>query len=127
MSISCILPQIKTYFNSISRPSGEPNLEQALSEAKKLFDQASPRPNAKKVLVVIMDKKSSNKYQEIDVALKPLKEDDVKVVPVAVGTDASLDELKNITSAEEYVVTVEKSTDPVKLAEKVMIKVTKGK
>ena len=98
-----------------------------MSEAKKLFDQASPRPSAKKVLVVIMDKKSSNKYQEIDVALKPLKEDDVKVVPVAVGTDASLDELKNITSAEEYVVTAEKSTDPVKLAEKVMIKVTKGK
>ena len=77
--------------------------------------------------MVIMDKKSSSKYEDVDVALKPFKEDEIKVVPVAVGPDANVDELKNITSAEGYLVTAEKTTDPAKLAEKIMAKVTTGR
>ena len=77
--------------------------------------------------MVIMDKKSSSKHEDVDEALKPLKEDEIKVVPVAVGPDANVDELKNITSAEGYLVTAEKTTDPTKLAEKIMAKVTTGR
>lgn len=97
-----------------------------MAEAKRLFDQASPRPNAKKVLVVIMDKKSTDTEEDIQEALNPLKEDDVKIVPVAIGPDADVNELKNITSAEGYLVEAEKTTDPKKLAEKIMAKVTSG-
>ena len=118
--------QIRTYFNSISRPSGDPDLQKALSEAKRLFEQASPRPNAKKVLVVIMDKKSIDQPEDIQEALKPLKEDEVKIVPVAIGPDTDVDELKNITSAEGYLVKAENTTDPGKLAEKIMAKVISG-
>lgn len=118
--------QIRTYLNAISRPSGELDLQTALAEAKSLFDEASPRPNAQKVLVVIMDKKSIDTEEGIQEALKPLKDDDVKIVPVAIGTDADVNELKNITSAEGYLVKAEKTTDPKKLAEKIMSKVTSG-
>ena len=76
--------------------------------------------------MVIMDKKSIDTEEDIKEALKPLKDDDVKVVPVAIGPDADVSELKNITSAEGYLVEAEKTTDPKKLAEKIMAKVTSG-
>ena len=126
MYFSIFFFQIRTFFNSISRPSGEPDLQKALSAAKKAFDQASLRPNAKKVLVVIMDKRSIDKPEDVKEALKPLKEDKVKVVPVAVGPDADKDQLKNITSAEGYLVKAEKTTTPEKLAKDIMDKVTSG-
>jgi len=112
-------------FNSISRPTGEPNLQKALEASKRAFDQASPRPNAKKILVVIMDKKSIDKHEAVQEALQPLKED-VKVVPVAVGPDADKDQLKNLTSVERYLVEAEKTTTPEKIAKDIMDKVTSG-
>ena len=97
-----------------------------MAAAKRLFDQASPRPNAKKVLVVIMDTKSINEGAEIQVALQPLKEDEIKIVPVGIGPDADVNELKNITSAEGYLVKAKKTADPEMLAEKIMVKVISG-
>ena len=97
-----------------------------MAAAKRLFDQASPRPNAKKVLVVIMDTKSINEEEEIQAALQPLKEDEIKIVPVGIGPDADVNELKNITSAEGYLVKAKKTADPGMLAEKIMVKVISG-
>ena len=74
-----------------------------------------------------MDKTSSDGDGEVQKALKPLKEDDVKIVPVAVGPDADRNQLKNITSTEEYLVDAKKSTTPEKLAEEIMDKVTSGR
>ena len=118
--------QIREVFSSISRQTGEPDLQKALSAAKRVFDEASPRPNAKKVLVIIIDKKASDTQEEIQGALKPLKEDNVKVVPVAVGPDVDVDQLKNTTSAEGYLVEADKTTTPTKLAKDIMDKVTSG-
>lgn len=73
-----------------------------------------------------MDKRSIDKPEDVKEALKPLKEDKVKVVPVAVGPDADKDQLKNITSAEGYLVKAEKTTTPEKLAKDIMDKVTSG-
>ena len=74
-----------------------------------------------------MDKTSSDGDGEVQKALKPLKEDDVKIVPVAVGPDADRNQLKNITSTDEYLVDAKKSTTPEKLAEEIMDKVTSGR
>ena len=74
-----------------------------------------------------MDKTSSDGDGEVRKALKPLKEDGVKIVPVAVGPDADRNQLKNITSTEEYLVDAKKSTTPEKLAEEIMEKVTSGR
>ena len=74
-----------------------------------------------------MDKTSTDEDGEVQKALKPLKEDDVKIVPVAVGPDADKNQLKNITSTDEYLVDAKKSTTPEKLAEEIMDKVTSGR
>ena len=73
-----------------------------------------------------MDKKSINEEEEIQETLKPLKADEIKIVPVGIGPDADVNELKNITSTEEYLVKAKKTADPEKLAEKIMAKVISG-
>ena len=76
--------------------------------------------------MIIMDKKSIDEQEVVQEALKPLKKDEVKVVPVAAGSDADKDQLKNLTSAEGYLVEAEKTTTPEKLAKAIMDKVTSG-
>lgn len=69
----------KDFINLMRRVDGEPDLQRAFEEAKRLFDSAPPRPNAKKVLVVIVDNKSSNRPEEIKAAAKPLHDNKIKV------------------------------------------------
>ena len=67
-----------------------------------------------------------DEHEVVQEALTPLKKDEVKVVPVAVGPDADNDQLKNLTSAEGYLVEAEKTTTPKKLAKDIMDKVASG-
>lgn len=110
-----------------SQPSGDPDLQRALEEAKMMFKQAPSRPGAKKVLVVIMDKKSFSEPDEVEQAAKPLEDDNIKVVPVAVGPEASLPELEKTTTNKKFMVTAGKDEDPDRLGEEIMRKALKSK
>ena len=105
-----------------SQPPGEPDLQIALEEAKMMFKQAPSRPGAKKVLVVIIDKKSVSDPDEIEQAAKPLEDDNIKVIPVAVGSKASLPELEKTTTNKKFMVTAGKDEDPERLGEEIMRK-----
>ena len=111
---------------SASKPSGEPDLQRALEEAKMLFKQAPSRPGAKKVLVVIMDKKSISDSSEVEQASKPLEDVNIVVVPVAVGPAASLPELEKTTTNKKFMVIVGKDEDPDTLGEEIMRKALKS-
>lgn len=111
---------------SASQPSGDPDLQRALEEAKMMFKQAPSRPGAKKVLVVIMDKKSTSDPDEVEQAAKPLEDDNIKVVPVAIGSEASLPELEKTTTNKKFMVTAGKDEDPVRLGEEIMRKALKS-
>ncbi|CAH3028780.1 unnamed protein product, partial [Porites evermanni] len=110
--------------DSASRPSGAA-LDKALDDARMLFENTA-RPDAKKVLVVIMDQKQSGDRADSKVKAKELKESSVKVVPVAIGKDASAKELTEITSDKDYLVEMGEDENPEKAAEKIMIKVLEG-
>lgn len=111
---------------SASQPSGEPDLQRALEEAKMMFKQAPSRPGAKKVLVVIMDKKSISDSSEVEQASKPLEDVNIVVVPVAVGPAASLPELEKTTTNKKFMIIVEKDEDPENLGEEIMRKALKS-
>lgn len=111
----------------VSLPSGEPYLDAALQEAKMMFKQAPSRPGAKKVLVVIMDKKSANGASEVKDAAKPLENNNIKVVPVAIGSQASLSELEKITTNKKFMAIVGIDEDPERLGEEIMRKALKSK
>ena len=71
--------QLRGLTEALRRPAGLANLEKALRKAKEIFDDAPDRPRVKKVLVVVMDTKSSNDAGDIKEAARPLEKDGVKV------------------------------------------------
>ena len=105
---------------SASQPSGEPDLQRALEEAKMMFKEAPSRLGAKKVLVVIMDKKSISDSSGVEQASKPLEDVNIVVVPVAVGPAASLPELEKTTTNKKFMIIVGKDEDPEALGEEIM-------
>lgn len=117
---------LKAKIKSSQRPGGEPNLQRALEEAKRLFDSELTGPDVKKVLVVISDKISTSRPEDVKKAVVPLEEGGVKIVPVAVGSSVDPSELEVITSNRGYIIETERKLDPDVTAEKIMEKVLKG-
>lgn len=117
---------LKAKIRFTQRPFGEPDLQRALEEAKKLFDSEPKRPDAKKVIVVITDKKSTSRPEDVKKSFIPLEEGDVIVVPVAVGSSGDPNELERITSNRGYLIKTERELDPDVTAEQIMDKVLKG-
>ena len=107
--------------------SGKPSLENMLPEAKKLFEEAGARPDAKKFLVVILDNKSANERDDVIKAAKPLTDTGLWVIPVAIGDNADDEELQLITPLKRTTVEVPNTGDPEKLAEEITDKVKKRK
>lgn len=118
--------ELRKALEGASRPSGAPDLKKALEEAKMMFKQATPRPGAKKVLIVIMDKKSASDASDVKEAAKLLEDVNVKVVPVAVGSEVSLSELEKTTTNKKFIVIVGNDEDPERLGEEIIRKALKS-
>lgn len=118
---------LKQAIKRIVRPRGEGNLKRLLNEAKRLFGSRFVRPMAKKVLVVAMDKKSTNEMQELKSEATGLNKMGIKIVAVALGKDSDYNELESITSNRGYVIKSPKDHTADRLASKVMGSVLKGK
>lgn len=84
------------------------------------------RPNAKKVLVIISDKRSGSTNSEITDEVKPLQENDVIVIPVALGGEADERQLKLLTDDETTLVTAKTTDDTTDLKNKLMVVVFNG-
>lgn len=108
------------------RLRGEPDLQKALEEAKTMFDQATPRPGARKVLAVIVDNDSSNNKSEIKEAAKVLKDDDIQVIPVGVGPNVDDEELEIMTGNKKNVIKTDKDGDSSSVGEEVIMKIHEG-
>lgn len=106
--------------------SGSPDLEKALIEAKKLFDEAGARPDAKKFLIVFMDNKSKNDRIAIVDASKPIIPE-CGVVPVGVGEEVDKKELEAITPLKNTTVTAPKTGNPDEVAKEIIDKMKKSK
>ena len=85
-----------------------------LKEVSRLFNAAAKtRPNAKNVLVVIADKKSDSRGEDLKRESLALKKQDIKVIAVAFGEESDTDEL-DILLPEQGEVIVANSTDGAK-------------
>ena len=117
---------LKDKIKNTRRPFGDPDLQKALEEAKKLFETEPKRPDAMKVIVVITDKKSTSRPEDVKMAFVPLAEEGVKIIPVAVGSSADPDELERVTSNRGYLIMTERELDPDVTAEQIMEMILKG-
>ena len=118
---------LKQAIQGIIRPQENGNLKKLLTEAKGLFTRSSARPWAKKVLLVVMDKKSTSKLQEVKDEANLLKEDGVKIVAVALGKSFDSDELESVTSNRGYLIKAPKNRKAETLANLFMDAILKGK
>lgn len=80
------------------------------------------RPDAKKVLVIIIDKKSGSTEDEVRQAAVLLENYKIRVIPVALGKDADVPELTNATLDKDDVVKADRKDDPEKIADEIIMK-----
>lgn len=108
---------------SLSTVSGTPDLDLALANAKKAFEASGARPDAKKVLVYLVDNKSGSTEQDVLKSAMALEEDGVKVIPVGIGSKVNRQELEKTTPLEKNIIEVPIKENPEKLSKKIMKKV----
>jgi hypothetical protein len=117
---------LKRFVDLASIQSGSPDFKKALDESKKIFEN-SDRPEARKILVFIVDKSSTSSPVEIKNAAQPLDKKGVRVIPVIVGPDVDVDEMEKITPDKLGLVKVNKDVDPEVLGKILLERVLRGK
>ena len=103
---------------SIDKTSGKASLDKALDKSRDLFKEAAmKRPAAKNILVVIVDKKSDSKLDDVKASSRLLEDDGVKVVVVGVGEEVDKPEIDVVSPTSILTNTTEK---PGSVAEEII-------
>lgn len=112
---------------SISKNDGGAALVEVLQEATKQFDAAAKvRPNARKVLVVIADKESDSRGEDLKKEVFKLQPVGIKVIAVALGEESDEDELDILTPGEGAVIEANSTDGARKTAHAIMEKALQG-
>ena len=119
------LNDLKQRIDNLTPNSGTPDLDQALSLAKTVF--AGARPHAKKVLVIICDDRSDSKPWKIKNNARELEEEEIEVIPVGIGREVNLPQLKVTTPDKENVIVANKDDDINDLADRIVDIMLKSK
>ena len=137
-SANIILPFQKTTKDSLlslikgaQLASASPDLVNALETTKALFFQLSggARPDSRKIIVVMIDKKSVNSGSAIEKIVGEYEDSKVRFVTVVIGNEADPDELIPLTPDKDKkdIVPTDKDDDPRTVGEKIMVVIAKGK
>lgn len=101
-------------------PSGGPNIVDALQTSKMLFFQPSggARPDSRKIIVIMIDRKSVNTESQLEKVVDEYERNKVKFVTVAIGDEADPNELGPLTPDKKNssVLVTDKDVDPTKVA-----------
>jgi len=117
---------LKQYLSSVTPATGGSSLEKGLAQGEQLFASGGARPNALKVLVVFTDKKSTGNEQMTQAEAKELRDQGIKVIAVALGSESDAAELKDVATDGRHVIRAKKTEDSDKLAVEVMELAFKG-
>ncbi len=77
-------------------------------------------------MVVITDRKSGSSAADVKTAAKPLEESGIAVIPVAVGVEADVKELENLTPDKNNIIQPSDGTSANELAKMIMEKINTG-
>lgn len=93
---------------------------------KKLFDSDAVRPDAKKVLVVITDTKSTGDPGREKQAKQQIEKDGVVLVMVGVGDDVDNTDLIDTATSPGHQINTTTNRDPDDTADKIIDAINKG-
>ena len=103
------------------------DLAKALEESSAMFtEENGGRPNAKKILVVIIDNKSDSSGDDTEDAAALVREAGIRVIPVRLDR-ADRGELDKTTAVEEDVLTPPDSDTAQNIAEDIIRRALNGK
>ena len=85
------------------------------------------RPNAKRILVVITDKRSTSELKNVTNEARVLEMEDIRVIPIAMGGEADLNELQKITPWLDDIIQTDKDDNPYKVAVKILSTALEGR
>ena len=94
---------LRATVQQLSRPTGDPDVEKALKEAEKLFDNASPRPGSRRIVVIFVDKKTPNSRDGLKEAAESVIEKNVTIIPAVIGPEVDIDEIEVLPTNKEYI------------------------
>ena len=117
---------LKRYLSTVTPATGGSSLEKGLATGEQLFASGGARPNARKVLVVFTDKKSTGNEQMAQAEAKELREQGIKVIAIALGSESDVAELKDVATDGRHAIRAKKTEDSDKLAVEVMELAFKG-
>lgn len=117
---------LKQYLSSVTPATGGSSLEKGLVQGDQLFGSGGARPNARKVLVVFTDKKSTGNEQMAQTEAKELRDQGIKVIAIALGSESDVAELKDVATDGRHVIRAKKTEDSDNLAVEVMELAFKG-
>ena len=111
----------------LPKKSGDPDLAKALESVKRVYELRQVRPNAKKVVVVILDSKTVNTPEELNEEAVVLVDNGVLAICVGVGSSIDLKELQLITEEKRNVIEVGITKNPNELAKEIMAIILRSK
>ena len=119
--------QLAGIVSSAPEVPGNSALDKALQKAKQLFiEDDGVRPDARKVLVVITDDKSSGDEEVAKGIANDLTDKLVTIITVAVGEDASPKELESLTPTDEDSLNTTTDEDPGETGKQIIQTILKG-
>lgn len=116
--------QLVTFIKNINRVSGSA-LGPTLDKAKEAFNQYG-RPGARKVLVVITDRKSDSDAKVLQEKASLLEQAKIKVIPVGLGSEIDKKELQILTPREKDIITKPNTVSTEYLVDVIMRKGLEG-
>ena len=108
------------------RERGSPDLTKALKEVNNLFENSEARSGVPKVLVILTDKGSGIPDVDLLKALSPLKEKDVRVIPVALGEKVEEEEMETIADTKDDAIKKPISVGAKELSNAIVKKILEG-
>lgn len=119
--------EFMAFVDNIPAVKGEFDLAKSLEETPAMFSEENGgRPNAKKILVVIIDNKSDSTGDEVEDTASLVKEAGVRVIPVGLDK-ADQVELDKTTTVEEDVLTLPDDKTSEEIAKDIMDRALNGK
>ena len=112
--------ELKSVIDSLPGETGGPAIDKALEAAAVLFKGSAVRYDAQKVLVLMVDTKSSGDDVESMKTAMELKHSGVHIITVAVGDEVDRGNLRNISSHPDNVVNTTTEEIPETAGQKII-------
>ena len=104
----------------LQKKTGTPDLAKSLEDVKRVYELKEVRPNAKRVLVVILDNKSNNTVTQLKTIVTDLVQRNILIIGVGIGRSVDPDQLKIITEENRNIIQVGRSENPDELVKRIM-------